>query len=260
VTATDTRDATQIATIKEQLPYVDTHKPRRTGLKLLGILAFWLICYLLFQGKMTRALGLQDTTELHQKLNDVRDWVQLEGQDNWFLGGVLGAIADVLNSIVTFLQELIAIPAFPRPVPEIGWLGVVALAAWMAFALAGRRSTILVTLTFLFFGVVGLWSDSMDSLIITLLSVVICIAIGIPVGVWMAKNKGASTGVTPALDIMQTLPAFCYLAPIALFFGIGSAAAVVLTIIYASRPSSASPSTASGRCPRRRSRQPARSA
>ena len=85
---------------------------------------------------------------------------------------MLGGIGDVLNAIVLFFQELIAIPAFPRPVPEIGWLGVVALAAWITYAFAGLRSTILVTATMLLFGVFDLWSDSMDTLIITLLAVV----------------------------------------------------------------------------------------
>jgi glycine betaine/proline transport system permease protein len=234
--ATEVRDATEIATIKEQLPYVEQHKPRRTGLKLLGILVFWLVAFFALQGQMTRALGLQDTTDLHQKLNDVRDWVQLEGSDNWFFGGVLGGIADALNAVVLFFQELIAIPAFPRPVPEIGWLGVVALAAWITYVFAGLRSTILVTATLLFFGIVDLWSDSMDTLIITLLAVVICMVVGIPLGIWMARRKSVSNSVTPVLDIMQTFPPFCYLAPLALFFGIGSACALVLTIIYALPP------------------------
>ncbi len=236
MTATDNRDATALATIKEQLPYVEQRKPRRTGLKLLGILVFWLVGFFALQGQMTKALGLQDTTELHQQLNEARDWVQLEGADNWFLGGVLGGISDALNAIVLFFQELIAIPAFPRPVPEIGWLGVVALGAWITYAVAGLRSTILVTLTLLFFGVVDLWSDSMDTLIITLLAVVICMAFGIPLGIWMARSKAVSNSVTPVLDIMQTFPPFCYLAPLALFFGIGSACALVLTIIYALPP------------------------
>jgi glycine betaine/proline transport system permease protein len=221
---------------KEQLPYVDPRKPRHTGLKLLAILVFWVGAWALLQGKMTKALGLQDTTELHQKLNDARDWVQLEGQDNWFFGGVLGAIGDALNSMVEFFQKLISIPAPPRPVPEIGWLGVVAVAAWVTYVFAGLRSTILVTLSMLLFGVFGLWPDSMDTLIITLMAVVFCIVIGIPVGIAMARNKGVSLGVTPVLDLMQTLPAFCYLAPLALFFGIGPAVAVVLTFIYALPP------------------------
>jgi glycine betaine/proline transport system permease protein len=233
---TDTAVKPEALITKEQLPYVDPRKPRRTGIKLLGILVFWLVFYAAFKGEWTKALGLQDTTALQRKLNEARDWIQLEGQDNWFIGGVLGSIGDALNSLVEFFQKLISIPAFPRPVPEIGWLGVVAIAAFVTFVFAGLRSTIMVTLAMLSFGVVGLWSDSMDTLIITLLSVVICIIIGLPIGVWMARRKSASAVITPVLDIMQTFPAFCYLAPFALFFGIGPATAVILTLIYALPP------------------------
>ena len=221
---------------KEEQPYVEPGKKRYTGPKLLGILVVWLVLYTAFKGQMTRAMGLQDTTELHEQLNDARDWVQLHGTDNWFFGGVLGTIGDFLNWLVVQCQELISIPAFPRPVPEIGWLGVVAIAAWVTYVLAGLRSTVLVTITFLLFGIFGLWSDSMDTLIITGLSVLTCIVIGLPVGIWMAHRRAVSAVVTPILDIMQTMPAFCYLAPMALFFGIGSAAAMMLTIIYAVPP------------------------
>ena len=200
------------------------------------LLAAWLVLYTVFKGKMTKALGLQIKKLLHQKLNDARDWVQLDGKDNWFFGGVLGAIGDALDSIVKFFQELVSIPAFPRPVPEIGWLGVVAVLAWVTYAVAGLRSTLLVTGTLLFFGVADQWSNSMDLLIITLLSVVICILIGLPIGIWMARSKAASGVITPVLDVMQTFPPFCYLAPLALFFGIGPACAMVLTIIYALPP------------------------
>ena len=223
-------------TSKEQQPYVELGRKRHTGWKLLGVLVFWLVCYQLWKGEWTKALGFQDTTELHDKFNEARDWVQLEGQDNWFFGGVLGWIGDSMTSLVTFFQELIAIPAFPRPVPEIGWLGVIAIAVWVTYVIAGVRSTILVTLAMLSFGVVGLWPDSMDTLIITLLSVVFCIVIGIPTGILMARNKVASAGITPVLDLMQTVPAFCYLAPLALFFGIGAGTAVILTFIYALPP------------------------
>jgi len=233
---TDTAVKPAALVTKEQLPYVDPRKPRRTGIKLLGILVFWLVSYVVWKGEWTKALPLQDTTALQRKLNEARDWIQLEGQDNWFIGGVLGTIGDWLTSLVEFFQKLISIPAFPRPVPEIGWLGVIAIAVFVTFVFAGLRSTILVTLSMLFFGVVGLWSDSMDTLIITLLSVVICIAIGLPVGIGMARRKSVSAVVTPVLDLMQTFPAFCYLAPFALFFGIGSATAVILTLIYALPP------------------------
>ena len=154
---TDTAVKEAVNATKEQLPYVEARKPRHTGVKLLGILVVWLVAYVALQGKWTKALGLQDTTDLHRKLNEARDWVQLEGQDNWFIGGVLGAIGDALNSLVQFFQELISIPAPPRPVPEIGWLGVIAIMAWLTFVAAGLRSTILVTLSFIKFVMVVGW-------------------------------------------------------------------------------------------------------
>jgi glycine betaine/proline transport system permease protein len=221
---------------KEQQPYVERARNRHTGLQLLGILVFWVVAWVLLKGQDTKALGFQDTTRLHRRLNDARDWVQLEGQDNWFFGGVLGGIGDVLNSFVEFLQELVSVPALPRPVPELGWIGVIALVAWATWVVAGIRSTILVTLSLLAVGGFGLWEEGVDTLIITLLSVVFCILLGIPLGIWMSRSKLVSTMVTPVLDLMQTLPAFCYLAPMALFFGIGPAAAVVLTFIYALPP------------------------
>lgn len=221
---------------KEEQPYVEPGRKRYTGWKLLGIVVVWLGLYFALKGKATKALGLQDTTSLHDKLNEARDWVQLEGKDNWFLGGVLGAVGDFLNWAFEALQELVSIPAFPRPVPEIGWIGVIAVAAWVTYVLAGIRSTILVILSLLVFGFFGLWEDSMDLLIITFLAVIFCILIGIPVGILMARSRTVSTIVTPILDVMQTFPPFCYLAPVALFFGIGPASALVLTFIYAIPP------------------------
>lgn len=221
---------------KEEQPYVAAGRARRTGLKLLGVAVVWAVLYAVLKGTHTKSLGLQDTTTLHSKLNQARDWVQFQGKDNWFFGGILGAIGDALNSVVDFLQKLVSQPAFPRPVPEIGWLGVVALAAWLTYVLAGIRATVLVTVSMLLFGTFGLWSDSMDLLIVTMIAVFFCIVIGLPVGIAMARNRTVSAVVTPVLDVMQTLPPFCYLAPMALFFGIGPAAAAVLTFIYALPP------------------------
>ena len=221
---------------KEEQPYVEVGKKRRTGLKLLGIVVIWLILWVILRGNQTRELGFQDTTGFHTWLNEIRDWVQLHGPNNWFFNGVLGTIGDVFNAVFEFLQKVISIPAAPRPVPEIGWLGVVAIAAWLTWAVAGIRSTILVTVSMLFFGIFGLWSESMDLLLVTILAVVVCFVIGLPTGILMARNKTVSTVITPVLDIMQTMPPFAYLAPIALGFGIGPTTGIVLTVIYALPP------------------------
>ena len=166
----------------------------------------------------------------------MRDWVQLNGPDNWFFGGVLGFIGDAFNAIFTFLQKLVSIPAFPRPVPQIGWLGVVAIVAWVTWAVAGLRSMALVVVSVLFFGIFGLWQDSIDLLLVTVLAVAVCFVIGLPLGIAMARSHRVSAVITPLLDIAQTLPPFAYLAPVALGFGIGPTTAIVLTVIYALPP------------------------
>ena len=221
---------------KEEQPHVEYGKNRHTGLKMLAIVVVWVVLWVILRGQQTRELGFQDTTGFHSWLNDIRDWVQLHGPNNWFFNGVLGTIGDVFNAIFEFLQKLISIPASPRPVPEIGWLGVVAIAAWITWAAAGIRSTLLVTVSMLLFGVFGLWSESMDLLLVTILSVAVCFVIGLPIGILMARSNALSTAITPVLDIAQTMPPFAYLAPIALGFGIGPTTGIVLTVIYAMPP------------------------
>ena len=120
--------------------------------------------------------------------------------------------------------------------PEIGWFGVVALFTWLAYWLAGMRSAILVFVGLLLFGFLGYWPDSIDTLIVTFVAVFICVIIGIPLGIWMARSTRANAAITPILDVMQTMPSFAYLAPLVLFFGIGPASAVVTTLIYSLPP------------------------
>ena len=221
---------------KEEQPYVEPGRKRHTGLLLLAVLAVWVVLFFVLRNQDTKALGLQDTTGFHEWLNKIRDWVQLHGPDNWFFGGVLGFIGDTFNGIFTFLQKLFSIPAFPRPVPQIGWLGVVAILGWIAWATAGVRSAVLVAVSVLFFGIFGLWQDSIDLLLVTIVAVVTCFVIGLPTGIAMARSRKISALVTPLLDIAQTMPPFAYLAPIALGFGIGPTTAIVLTVIYALPP------------------------
>lgn len=64
----------------------------------------------------------------------------------------------------------------------------------------------------------------------------VCVIVGIPMGIWMARSRRATAALTPVLDAMQTMPSFAYLAPLVLVFGIGPASAVVTTLIYALPP------------------------
>ena len=102
--------ASRTASTKEAQPLVPTEAPRRTGRKLLVVLVLWLIAWAVLRGRQTLALANADTTPLHEWFNEVRDQVQLLGQDNWFFHGVLGTIASGLDTFV-------ADPAGP---PQLG--------------------------------------------------------------------------------------------------------------------------------------------
>lgn len=202
---------------------------------LLAVLAVWVTVWAFTRDTQTLALPGLGKTDLHDWLNDRRSDL-IAGRDTNPLMQTTGAVADVFAVVVEWLQALVAAPEFPRPVPEIGWLGVVALAAWGTFVVASGAMALLVTGSFLAFGLLDYWEDSLDTLIITFFAVGLALLVGIPLAVWMATNARVTTLVTPVLDVLQTLPSFCYLLPVVLFFGISAPAAVVATFVYAVPP------------------------
>ncbi|WP_163971390.1 ABC transporter permease [Oceanobacillus halotolerans] len=85
-------------------------------------------------------------------------------------------------------------------------------------------------------GTFGLWEDMMTTIAIILTAVIICLIIGIPIGVWMAFSSRFSLVTRPILDAMQTMPSFVYLIPAIFFFGLGNVSAIFATLIYALPP------------------------
>ena len=151
-----------------------------TGWLLLGIVVVWLVGWLLFQGMATLELGGAELTGFQIWLNELRDVFDSARQGSFFFQYIIDPISAVLDAVINWLRELLSQPAFPRPVPEIGWLGVVALFTYLAYWLAGVRSAILVFVGLLLFGFLGYWPDSIDTLIVTFVAVFICVIIGIP--------------------------------------------------------------------------------
>ena len=212
---------------------------RRTvsnGRLMLGVLVVWLLGWVIFRGTATLEIGGADLTGFHRWLNGIRDGFDQARAGSFFFEYVIGGISAAIDVTVTGLRDLLSQPSFPRPVPEIGWLGVVAVFTWLAYAVAGVRSAVLVLVGLLLFGFLGYWEDSIDLLIVTIVAVLVCVVIGIPMGIWMARSRRATAVLTPVLDAMQTMPSFAYLAPLVLLFGIGPASAVVTTLIYALPP------------------------
>ncbi len=82
----------------------------------------------------------------------------------------------------------------------------------------------------------GLWNDLMSTVTLVILSSMISIIIGVPLGILMAKNETAKAIITPILDFMQTMPGFVYLIPAVAFFGIGMVPGVFASVIFALPP------------------------
>ncbi len=82
----------------------------------------------------------------------------------------------------------------------------------------------------------GLWEHMISTLVLVLVASLISIIIGVPLGIWMAKNTSVKQIVNPILDFMQTMPAFVYLIPAVVFFGIGIVPGVFASVIFALPP------------------------
>ncbi|ANP52488.1 glycine betaine/proline transport system permease protein [Streptomyces griseochromogenes] len=201
-----------------------------------AILVVWLVLFAALRGRQTLTLAAADLTGLHRWLNDVNDSVGANRNSNPLFLYFFNEIRLVIDNLVTFVQSLISQPTDGRPLPQIGWLGVVGLTGYVSWAVGNWRVALLAVAGFTFLGLQGLWQESMDTLALTLSAVLVALLIGIPLGVWAGLSDRFNRIMTPFLDFMQTMPTFVYLAPLTLIFLIGGASAVITTVIYAAPP------------------------
>lgn len=87
-----------------------------------------------------------------------------------------------------------------------------------------------------FIGFFGMWDDSMRTLSFIFVCTLICIVVGIPIGVWMSRSDRVRGVITPILDVLQTMPSFVYLIPVIMLFGIGKVPGAIAVIAYAMPP------------------------
>lgn len=201
-----------------------------------AILSAWLVLFVVLRGRQTLTLAAADLTGLHRWLNDLNDSIGANRNSNPLFLYFFNEIRLVIDNLVTFVQSLISQPTGSRPVPQIGWVGVVGLTGYVSWAVGNWRVALLAVAGFTFFGLQGLWQESMDTLALTLSAVLVALLIGIPLGVWAGLSDRFNRIMTPVLDFMQTMPTFVYLAPLTLIFLIGGASAVITTVIYAAPP------------------------
>ncbi|MCB1953077.1 MAG: glycine betaine/L-proline ABC transporter permease ProW [Zoogloeaceae bacterium] len=123
-------------------------------------------------------------------------------------------------------QALLAVPAFL----------MILLFGLIAWQVSGRRLAIGSVLSLIVIGLIGAWDEAMVTLSLVLTSVFFCMVIGLPTGIIMARNDKLEGIARPVLDAMQTTPAFVYLVPVVMLFGIGNVPGVVVTIVFALPP------------------------
>ncbi|MBF6061124.1 ABC transporter permease subunit [Nocardia terpenica] len=201
-----------------------------------GVLVVWIVLFTPLRGRDTLALAPADTTGLHRWLSRVQTAVGEHRGSSPIFTYLFNPVRAVIDGFAGALQDLIALPVDGRPVPYIGWLGVVALLSYLAWVLGSGRVALLTAGVLLFAGLQGLWQETMETLALTLAAVAISLLIGIPLGVWAGVSGWFHRAITPVLDFMQIMPTFVYLAPLTLMFLIGPAAAVIATVIYAAPP------------------------
>ncbi|MEH0834296.1 glycine betaine/L-proline ABC transporter permease ProW [Pectobacterium cacticida] len=125
-----------------------------------------------------------------------------------------------------FQQFLLGMPA---PIAIL----LFSLIAWQMSSLGMGVATLLSLIAI---GAIGAWSQAMITLALVLTALFFCVIIGLPIGIWLARSERAAKFIRPLLDAMQTTPAFVYLVPIVMLFGIGNVPGVVVTIIFALPP------------------------
>ena len=160
-------------------------------------------------------IGVADT------MDAMFDWLTLHGEG--FFNSITAGIRTLLDSM-----EIILVGT-PWPVV----MTVIIVLAWR---LAGFRVALFTVAALAYLALMGLWEKSMATVALLGTAAVICIVIGIPVGVWCTKSKTAYTVVRPVLDFMQTMPAFVYLIPVIAFFGIGKPPGIVATLVFGMPP------------------------
>ncbi|WP_163581520.1 ABC transporter permease [Gracilibacillus saliphilus] len=121
---------------------------------------------------------------------------------------------------------------------QIPALIVILIVALIAFFVSGKKFGLvafsIIGLWFVYNQ--GLWEELMYTFTLVLFASLISIIIGIPAGIWMSKSKWAQAIITPILDFMQTMPAFVYLIPAVVFFGIGMVPGIFASVVFATPP------------------------
>ncbi|RVX47987.1 glycine betaine/proline transport system permease protein [Nonomuraea polychroma] len=203
--------------------------PSRAGLPRwaapVGAAVLFAAAYLVFRG--TGTLPHDKDAPQFLAVTELREWIDDHRNDN-------PLFLYFLNYIRLFVGGLYDL--FHTALYALGWPGVTGVMGALAWLAGGWRIALLAVAGVSAFGLLGLWQSSIDTLALVAAAVLLSLAIGIPIGIWAGLSERVRRAVTPVLDVMQIMPTFAYLAPLALFFHIGAPAGAIATMIYSIPP------------------------
>ncbi|QOV36101.1 ABC transporter permease subunit [Streptomyces ferrugineus] len=167
------------------------------------------------------------TVDVSEPLTKASDWI-VDNRDShplflYFFGHISNAV--VISVRAVYLVLLAA-----------GWAGVTAAASLIAWRVAGWRLAAGTGVAFLACGLLGMWVPTMQTLALMVVAVLASAVVGMLLGLAAGLSERMDRMLRPVLDTMQVLPAYAYLLPVVLVFGLGVPAAVLATVVYAAPP------------------------
>lgn len=143
-------------------------------------------------------------------------------------GDALETLFEPLREFLLASEKLLSTSPWPLVV------AVIALVSWLASRNLKIMAGAIVSLMLV--GTFGMWDDLMKTLSMIFVCTIVCLALGIPLGILMSRSNMAQRWINPMLDVMQTLPSFVYLIPVVMLLGIGRVPGLLAVVIYAIPP------------------------
>ena len=199
---------------------------------ILILVGVWSILALIFKGVATLEIPTYQNSIATQIAGDAASSIRGNRTKSAIFIYFFNPIRLFINGFVDIIRMFIATPVPGSIIPVLGWLGVIGLVAFLVYLTSNLKTTILASLLLFGCGLLGMWTDTMDTLAMTIAAVILSLLIGIPLGIWAGLSDRVLRILTPFLDLAQILPTLVYLAPLALFFLIGQASATIATMVY----------------------------
>ncbi|MFZ3206606.1 MAG: proline/glycine betaine ABC transporter permease [Pseudomonas sp.] len=165
---------------------------------------------------------------MSEKKLDLGSWVNDVVQhllDNY--SGGFDSIGGVVSGFSEGIESVLMLPP--------AWL-LIAIFVGLGLWRIGARFAAFTAVSFILIVLTGFWEQTVVTLGLTFSATLISLMLGIPLGIWAATSERVTTIIRPILDFMQTMPAFVYLIPAAMLFGLGRVPGIIATVIFAMPP------------------------